>query len=436
MCNDIKFWHTNRRNINVILGLANNIEITLYKCVFQSDSLLAKPSLITFRVEIIIKGKHFKNFNSHKIQNAQLKFNNINDWFTTKTFNCNFWKKDGSPRKQPISVQPKRKFKSNINDNFVLHLIAIHSMRSIQNSSEYRIVKDSYFDMKFKKRISFDDLIDYIKKLNKFLSFGLQTPTYSTSIKANKKVNRFEFEIYIKNKVSNDVIKNSIQRREMLFCFEDIEKEFSGLLQNWFNSYESLSNLYTLYFSVLNENLYLELEFITMIQILESFHRNFFPKSKPKIPKPEFRKRKKIIIKNLPEECDKSIYKEWLDVNLNNQPSLQERIDYLFERFNKILIDFNDKEIFKKVVVNTRNLISHALNVDEKNVESFPVATDPYHLYNLHLKTKIFVDICFLENLGLTNSDISNYLNKYWKYENILNGKDYFSDYGIITNTE
>ena len=219
----------------------------------------------------------------------------------------------------------------------------------------------------------------------------------------------------------------------MLFCFEDIEKEFSGLLQNWFNSYESLSNLYTLYFSVLNENLYLELEFITMIQILESFHRNFFPKSKPKIPKPEFRKRKKIIIKNLPEECDKSIYKEWLDVNLNNQPSLQERIDYLFERFNKILINFNDKETFKKVVVNTRNLMSHAIHVDEKSKASFPVATEAYNLYNVYLKTKILVDICLLDRLELTHSDIINYLNKYWKYKEIINGKDYFNGYGIVT---
>jgi hypothetical protein len=118
---------------------------------------------------------------------------------------------------------------------------------------------------------------------------------------------------------------------------------------------------------------------------------------------------------------------------LNNQPSLRERLEYIFERFNKILFNFNDKEIFMKVVVDTRNLMSHALNTDEITKQKYQVAKEYHNLYNLYLKTKMLVDICLLDNLGLSNTEIINNLKKYWKYEIIHNGKDYFNEFSIIT---
>jgi hypothetical protein len=432
--NDIKFWHENRNSIDIILGLANNTEITLCKCECHSEEF-NNPSIFSFGVETIICGHHFKDQNSIKIQNCFIEFNNLNNWVLSDTYTIELRKTIKSIRRKPFTILPKKKYRCVIDNNLSINFVIGNSIKPSINNSEYRIFKDPFFEVKYKHKVSFLDLMKHIDQLQKFVCFGIQNPIYIKSFQANKRkiTGRYELKLFTRRRFTGKIIKDRLQRSDMLFCFEDVEKKFSNILLRWFNNFDNLENLHILYFSIIYGNIYLQLEFLTIIQILESFHRKFFPKSKPKIPKPEFRKRKNNIIKNIPKEYDKSEYMEWLNENLNNQPSLRERLEYIFERFNKILFNFNDKEIFMKVVVDTRNLMSHALNTDEITKQKYQVAKEYHNLYNLYLKTKMLVDICLLDNLGLSNTEIINNLKKYWKYEIIHNGKDYFNEFSIIT---
>ena len=103
--NDIKFWHENRKNINIILGLANNTEITLYKCEFHSEEF-NNPSIFSFSVETIICGNHFKQQNTIKIQNCFVNFNNLNNWVQSETYLIKLRKTIKSVRRKPFIILP------------------------------------------------------------------------------------------------------------------------------------------------------------------------------------------------------------------------------------------------------------------------------------------------------------------------------------------
>jgi len=433
ICSDAVNWRKINHN-DIILGLANNTEFTLCNCEIISDSFLSNTPTMLLRIKFIIKGKHFDSRKAITINNAQVTFDYLSYW-TNAEFSILRFKKDNTLKKQPISLLPPKKIKIPVNSNFNLYFVNTHHFNYSSRSLDINIKKYGYFDMQFINAISLDEFYQYLDQLNKFYCFSIQNVAHPISIFANKTKNDFNFEIIIKKKYSKNSEKDHLQRSDMLFMFDDIENDLTKIIPNWFNNYNTLDNIYTLYFGDLFGNQFLESKFLTMIQVIEAYHRTFFPKAKPKIPRTEFKRRKKLILSLLPPE-DIEIFRDWFSASLINSPSLKQRLEHLFENYNYVLKNFGDKNEFIEVAVNTRNSMSHALNGDKRDYEKFPIAKDYRNLYNLYLKTKLIVDVCFLDSLDLEEKLIINYLKNFWKYESILKGKDYFKSFGLISDNE
>lgn len=433
ICNDAENWRKIHHN-DIILGLANNTEFTLCNCEVISDSLLSDTPTMLFRIKFIIKGKQFESRKAITIKNAQVTFDYLSYW-TNAEYSILRFKKDNTLKKQPITLLPPKKIKIPVNSNFNLYFVNTHHFNYSSRSLDINIKKYGYFDMQFINAISLDEFYQYLDQLNKFYCFSIQNVAYPISIFADKTKNDFNFEIIIKKKYSKNSEKDHLQRSDMLFMFDDIENDLNKIIPNWFNNYNTLDNIYTLYFGDLFGNQFLETKFLTMIQIIEAYHRTIFPKAKPKIPKDEFKKRRDLILNLIPSN-DYTIYKDWLSKSLINSPSLKQRLEDLFERFENILINFNNADEFVNVVVYTRNSMSHALKKKEKKKSKALVAKEFHNLYNLYMKSKLIVDVCFLNGLELQEETIIRFLNNLWKYDSIMKGKDYFESFGLITKDE
>lgn len=65
-----------------------------------------------------------------------------------------------------------------------------------------------------------------------------------------------------------------LQKRDMLFGFQDIEDEYAQVIQNWFAKREKFAHSMTLFFAIRNSGrMYIELEFLSLVQTLEAYHR-------------------------------------------------------------------------------------------------------------------------------------------------------------------
>ncbi len=431
ICLDSEVTLFKSRNFDIINGIANNTEFTLINCSRIKFSLTV-PERSVYKVKFIILNKHYSSKNLIKIRNSKISFSYLNDWTNAEFYDFRFKNyKNLRLKKQPLSLQPTKKVNVKINPNFSLNIEFSYKCYQVPDTVEFRLERYVFFEMKFTKAINFDEFYDYFDKLNKFFCFAIQNSSSPNSILANKIKNKHQIEIRIESKYSKPAIKEHLQKSNMLFMFDDIEHKFSEVLYNWFNNFDKLKDIYTLYFGELMGNQFLETKFLSMIQVLESYHRLTFPKAKPKIPKKEFKKRKELILSKIPEK-DRLTYKDWLDSSLFNSPSLKQRLEFYFEKFTSILDNYDNKIEFIEVAVNTRNSMSHALSSEKRKTLKHPPASDPNCLYNLYIKTKLIVDICLLYNLEFNDKDILSFINGFWKYSNVMKHKNYFQDYNLV----
>ena len=101
--------------------------------------------------------------------------------------------------------------------------------------------------------------------------------------------------------------------------------------------------------------MYLENQFLNLVQAIESYHRRQIKNHV--LPKDEHKNRLEIVLDSVPGE-----YKEWLKDKLqhSNEPTLKERLIELFESIPEIINELiKDKEAFATQINNARNYFTH-----------------------------------------------------------------------------
>jgi hypothetical protein len=145
---------------------------------------------------------------------------------------------------------------------------------------------------------------------------------------------------------------------EMLFSFVDIAEDFEKCLRNWFRKSEILRPVYDLYFGTLYApSPYMEPEFLSIIQAMESYHRRIYGKT--------------LSLRKRLEET----WQKYADV-----------MDRLIDDHNQFIDD----------LVNTRNYLTH---YDKKKRAK---AKHGRELFVLTQKVRSMLQACLLTELGLS----------------------------------
>jgi hypothetical protein len=209
----------------------------------------------------------------------------------------------------------------------------------------------------------------------------------------------------------------NLHASEMLLSLKEIRNVFEICLQNWIMKADILRPIYDLYFGTLyNAEMYLQHEFLSLTQALESYHRR--TKHNYNLSKDEYKIKLQDILKTVPEN-----HRVWLKNKLlyGNELTLRERLVEILGQLKdiaSIYIDNNRK--FINDLLNTRNYLTHF----DKNLEK--KATSGKELYTLTQKIKFLLEICFLVEMELPTETVKKLISRNYRYQflkrNIISG--------------
>ena len=179
----------------------------------------------------------------------------------------------------------------------------------------------------------------------------------------------------------------------MIITLPEMKQEFGAVLEKWFSKYEELESAYNLFFGALfNSSLYLEFYFLSLMQAIETYHRQVF--GGKYIEQDAYDKESQILKTNIPpgfpDDLRDAIKSR---IKYGNEYSLRKRIRGLFESTDnetRSLIS-KDYKYFIGKVVDTRNYFTH---YDE---ELKSAALSGSELYYTCQRLKIFVIILLLK---------------------------------------
>jgi hypothetical protein len=142
---------------------------------------------------------------------------------------------------------------------------------------------------------------------------------------------------------------------ELLFRLSDVEPRLAELIERWLGIAKELDSVYQLYFGAKsNARMYLEQEFLSMVQAAESYHRR-----RRSVAAPSAYHRARLIRtigRVLPAD------RAWIIEKLrySHEPGLRQRLKELFDESTAIVRPLvRNKSSFIEGVTNTRNYLTH-----------------------------------------------------------------------------
>lgn len=403
--NDIKEW----LNTDIILGITySGPKITLIGCKqIKKKISLDYPFRITiaFNINYVIIGQHFRKIEDLKFNEIGVNFNNLDEWVNISGFN--FEDNDDeiiikyrAPKTKKVYIDPGWEISLGLKISGPSHSIV---------QKEGKIEQEVNVIIKSKEPRLFEDCRGVIDIFQDLLSFAVMEPIFPLNIEGKNELGNVTIlykysDIYLKN--------NMVYPDDMLFIFGDISENFEEIIKKWFENRIQAKISYDLYFGTLyNPKMYLHHTFLSIIQAIESFHREVYESYE--MHPDEHKARITEILDVIPK------YREWLEQKLNysNEPSLRKRLTELYDKYSIILNKYikNEKKYVNKII-STRNDLIHP---DSSHVNK---AMQGKELYNIIKYAKLLLEICFLNQMGFSIAEILIFLERNKKYNLILSG--------------
>jgi len=409
--------------LNIILGITSNGKIiTLYKC-YESNLHVSVPGFFSssFVVSIIFQGYHFEKEEDIKFDSLSLNYSHLEEWIRISGFKSklendseNHLKKYEVSYSFPPKVEAKlAKFDLSFDYNFTLDEDRI---------KEVNLKQTMFIKIDPHTQVPFNDYEkDICYHIQNFLSLAIGQAVFPLIIKG--KTNACKTKLSDGRVVYDDIfifysIKNlpdlskKLHPFDMLFSFRDISDNFEKYLKNWHTKSEVLQPVYDLYFGTLyNPSMYLQHEFLSLIQALESYHRRV--DDGKYVSEDDYTQIYKTLISIIPQELDND-FKESLNQKLkyHNEFSLRKRLIEILKKCEDVenLLIY-DNERFVKDVVTTRNFLTHY----DKYIEM--KAKNGQELYELTQKIKFILEICFLIELEIPIKTIKALVSRNQRYQ-------------------
>ena len=194
--------------------------------------------------------------------------------------------------------------------------------------------------------------------------------------------------------------------RDNTLVFYEVSRHWGKIISKLIQGLDILIRPMGLYAAATARNLDIETRFLYLIQAIEGFHRRIYETEI--IPESDFRKSKKNLLATAQEiesESARELFVRKIN-GLRNDPSLNQRIQHLFENLPKE-IEFCKPEYAPKIV-RIRDTLSHNLEskFDDYAYQECASYSD--------LLQRLF-ELSLLKYLGVTNNTLKNIYDRNWK---------------------
>lgn len=421
--NDIQVLNANQ-TILLIFGFSSDgKKITLFGCGI-SGTKLSFPGFPTekYSVQRVFIGVHFNSKDDIKFQSVAVLYSNASEWVGLSGITFNLPSED---QKFSLQYSPKKISEVNIDDDCkieILHRATGQPPKHSIDMTEAGIKEKVYFRIVAKENQAFDWFFKKMQLLSNFLTLGIGSPVFPLSIDGtseqaitmvDSKKHYEQISIFFIMADHEEPLKHYAWDK-MFFAFGHIAKDFEMMIKKWFEKAELLDPVYDLYCGTLyNSAMYLQHEFLSLIQALETYHRRVY--GGKYLEDESYRPICLSIEQAIPTSIE-SDFKVSLKARLKygNEFSLRKRLKQIIDKhtvFISHLIANPDEFITQ--VVDTRNYLTHySAELESKKIKG-------YELYVLSQKIKFLIEICFLVELGLSDDNIKKRLNEDHRYGHI-----------------
>lgn len=385
----VTFANNNRLMIHGVI-FENATAITLTNCLLTSLPVTLSSvsgytlSSATFHVGLVFEGHHFSSEEEFEFENVQIKFSNLESWFTSTPV-------EFPPFDQSLKFGPKDSITFQL-DDFNLSIYETHPQQNAIHS--VHVKRDVRISIDFTYPVNFQTLSEKVFHLRRFFSFAVGVPVFALDINLGNRPRNVWVDLIILQIGNIKKAKTSVSNFEMVFTRESISNEIEDGLRNWFKTFNDLRSVYELYFAVVfAPSMYLDVQFLLLSQAIEAYHRKTFQQD-TYMDSSEFDE--KILpqliqvinkINNLP-----SSYKDSMKGKLKytNEYSLRKRLKDILNKLsaeypNHLLALIPDRSKFVDDFVNNRNNLTHH---DSTNFEG--------ELYPYVLRSKVILQICLI----------------------------------------
>lgn len=414
---------------DIVLGFAGGKAVTLYKCVESRTNMsmsVGAPvmTLTSYFVSIVFLGYHFHKEEDLAFESISVNYSYLEDWtritgikFTLST------DKDQHLIKYDASYSFPDKIVIKPGD---FDLTITYSFKDGGDRlKNIEFLQTTYLEITPRSPMNFNDYhSEFLYHLQNFLSLGVGRAVYPLEIKG--KNSNCKIELENGKTVLNDIgvfyrlgkmpdFSKKLHPLDMFFCYSDIASGFEGCLKKWFSKSELLAPVYDLYFATLyNPAMYLQHEFLSLAQSIESYHRRIF--GGEYVSKNEYKPILEALKASIPAEID-SGFRESLKYRMQylHEYSLKKRLEAIVNSCGNILATIiPDKAEFVEDVYNTRNFLTHY----DKSLEGKSKRGD--ELYKRTKQLKFLIEVCLLREMGVPDDDISKLVSRNQRYQHIL----------------
>jgi len=411
---------------DTLFGLSTDSEeITLCNCIETSSkesfatsrekdkTLRSKTSRILAQMAII--GGHFEREQDILFQKVRVSYTHLDDWANTSGLRTEHL--DGESHvifKMPEPVP------SVLDENWTIVLSFGADEKYSQNS--HSIEQHAFVLVESKHIEQFQKFREFVVRLQGLFTLLISEPVFPTGVEGFIPVTASEegkpqpdrpVKIYYPSSLS-DISPERIHWFQMLTSLSEIKVQFSDLVKNWCNRYESINPILSLYFGTLyNPYLYIENRFLSLVQSVESYHRltmrNYV------IEEDEHEARITEILNSIDPK-----YQGWLKYKLtwSNEPDLSSRLKEVFDKYLDDAGDFlNYGNNAAEKIVQTRNYLTH---FNPKLKEKSASRLELLYLTQILKKT---LEVALLTELGFTIKEAKKRTRKGRDYRNLLSYK-------------
>lgn len=403
---DIEHAFDQEREQEIILGTAGGTDITLCDCSklgskFSSGTM--PRSAISFRCSYVLTNVHFQKTTDISFETLYLSFSNLNEWFNRSALSIEHPTKDldilKSTQPAPLEVFKSGEF------NLSIHVFTPMPY-TIWGQEDITIKQNTFFKLEFSTPKDLEYLFTIMFDIQNFLTLAISKPVRLRSLhclnRKTESASALPSEIFFWPREMPHT-EESILPHSMLFSFDDIKDRHHAVFDNWFNNTNLLRPVLDSYFgTIYAPHMYLEHDFLSLIQAIESFHRRTHVNVE--LQQQDHSDRIGSILETTPRE-----HKNWLHQKLQfaNEPSLRARLKELLDEFANILqYDSKQKKSFINIVTNTRNYFIH---YDESLKEQ---AAEDEQLLEIRERLRMLLEMCLLKMLGFTVDEIQKQINR------------------------
>lgn len=348
------------------------------------------------RAEIAVLGAHLDDPETG-FSRAKLGFTRLREWTATPYFNER--ESNDTPSRLGFEFSFPEPLVATVRGG---ELAIEHDLlRQGEDNSVLRLTPRAYLNIVSDSRITITDWVrKFVRPFQQFLALATGKPVGVT-----------EFGVYLDSakeaheKPIRIIMLSAIQGEkeaeidddydwDSLFSLEPIRQHWAQVIRDWFILADDLGPTMDMFFSLAySDSMYLEHQFLTLMQVAESYSR-VRRRLDPPINKKEFEAKKAEVLGYIPPEL-----RDWLEprvVPYSGSPSLRLRIDDLIKQTAPILRPLiPDALAFARQVTEMRNLLEH------KSYERGSERHELMHILQMVYRLKVILSSSFLLEIGI-----------------------------------